>query len=248
MTHAGYFEGIGGFSLAAEWAGLETIYHCEYDYYRRDWLKHRWPSAAQEDDIRVAKGMYANIWTAGFPCQDISVANPNAVGITGNRSGLWFKLLALIEKHRPPFVILENSPLIRKKGLNIVLDGLAQIGYDAEWDVVHKTEFGFSDWRKRFFCVAYPAQIGRLHSHAVFSIEHKEIVKQKVERQKQLWAEIHGMDGLESTRKAHAYALSFDAGIPPKLAQKEIEAYGDAVCPYAALYVLELLKLFIENE
>lgn len=29
LNHSGYFEGIGGFSLGASWAGIKTVYTCE---------------------------------------------------------------------------------------------------------------------------------------------------------------------------------------------------------------------------
>lgn len=34
---------------------------------------------------------------------------------------------------RPDYVIIENSPQLRKRGLEYVLHGLSEIGYDAQW-------------------------------------------------------------------------------------------------------------------
>lgn len=53
MTHAGYFEGIGGFSLAAEWAGMKTIYTCEIEDFQNSWLTHYLPHATHERDTRT---------------------------------------------------------------------------------------------------------------------------------------------------------------------------------------------------
>ena len=34
-SHGSLFSGIGGFDLAAEQAGLENIFHCEFEEYKR---------------------------------------------------------------------------------------------------------------------------------------------------------------------------------------------------------------------
>jgi DNA (cytosine-5)-methyltransferase 1 len=35
FTHLGLFEGIGGFSLAARWAGWETLAWCEWKEFNK---------------------------------------------------------------------------------------------------------------------------------------------------------------------------------------------------------------------
>ena len=46
------FSGVGGFSLAAEWAGIETAAFCERDPYCQKVLKRHWPDVPIFDDIR----------------------------------------------------------------------------------------------------------------------------------------------------------------------------------------------------
>jgi len=41
--------------------------------------------------------------------------------------------LRIIEEMRPKFVFIENSPMLRTRGLVVVLQGLARLGYDAKW-------------------------------------------------------------------------------------------------------------------
>lgn len=50
------FSGIGGFSLAADWLGWETIAFCERDPFCQKVLKKHWPSVPIFDDIKTLKG------------------------------------------------------------------------------------------------------------------------------------------------------------------------------------------------
>lgn len=47
MTHASLFSGIGGFDLAAEWAGWTNAFNCEIDPFCRRVLKYHFPDAEQ---------------------------------------------------------------------------------------------------------------------------------------------------------------------------------------------------------
>jgi DNA (cytosine-5)-methyltransferase 1 len=45
MTHGSLFSGIGGFDLAAEWMGWKNSFHCEWNEFGQQILKHYWPEA-----------------------------------------------------------------------------------------------------------------------------------------------------------------------------------------------------------
>ena len=53
MIHLDLFSGIGGFALAAKWAGLETIAFCEKDKFCQQVLKKHWPLITCFDDIKI---------------------------------------------------------------------------------------------------------------------------------------------------------------------------------------------------
>ena len=78
FKHIGLFEGIGGFSLAARWAGWETVAWCEWNEFAQKVLKHHFPEAEGHGDItKTDFTKYANtidIVTGGFPCQPYSLA------------------------------------------------------------------------------------------------------------------------------------------------------------------------------
>lgn len=71
MTHASLFSGIGGFDLAAEWAGWTNAFNCEIDPFCRKILKYHFPDAEQYGDIRTADFAVwrdrIDVLTGGFP-------------------------------------------------------------------------------------------------------------------------------------------------------------------------------------
>jgi len=52
MKHLDLFSGIGGFSLACEWVGIETICFVENDSYCQKVLRKHWPDVPIVEDIR----------------------------------------------------------------------------------------------------------------------------------------------------------------------------------------------------
>jgi len=241
LTHADYFAGIGGFSLAAEWLGIETVYTSENDDFRHNWLKHRFNNAIHEKDITQTEGYPADIFTGGFPCQDISAANPKGKGVDGGeRSGLWHELFRVTAKHRPRYLLLENSPRLIHRGLRNILGQLASIGYDAEWNVFSKRTLGFADIRKRLFLVAYPMQI-RLDSAKVFTqvayYNGRKAIKQKID----FLSTVTGIYSLEIRNTPIPELIQSDAGLSAELVKNEIMAYGDAVCPHVAFVVMHMI-------
>jgi hypothetical protein len=120
MKHIGLFEGIGGFSLAARWAGWETIAWCEWNEFGQRVLRHHFPEAIGHGDItKTDFTPYADtidILTGGFPCQPYSLA--------GKRKGkdderhLWPEMLRAIREIRPRWVVgkMFSALLIGQEG------------------------------------------------------------------------------------------------------------------------------------
>lgn len=107
------FAGIGGFDRAFELAGAKVQFQCEVDSYCRSVLARHWPDAKLHDDIRKldpAEIPQADVWTAGFPCQDVSLARGNhgRTGLRGQHTSLFFELMALIDSIAPRVILLEN--------------------------------------------------------------------------------------------------------------------------------------------
>jgi DNA (cytosine-5)-methyltransferase 1 len=56
---------------------------------------------------------------------------------------------------KPSWVIIENVPALRSRGLGTVLRDLSSLGYDAEWDCLPASAFGAPHRRDRVFVVAH---------------------------------------------------------------------------------------------
>ena len=94
----------------------------------------------------------------GFPCQDISNAGQRA-GIDGRRSGLWSEFARIIRDVEPRYVFVENVAALVVRGIERVLGDLADLGFDAEWDVFRASDVGAPHQRARLFILAYASSV-----------------------------------------------------------------------------------------
>ncbi len=161
LKFASFFAGIGGFDLGFERAGLEPVFQCEIDPYCQAVLKRHWPKVLLHGDIQTIDASaipQADIWTAGWPCQDLSNANTNRQGLKGKRSGLFFDLSEHTRTCRPTWLVLENVAglLSAEQGTAIetVVDELEEIGYLGGWFSFNTLDAGLPQNRERIFIVA----------------------------------------------------------------------------------------------
>ncbi len=161
------FAGAGGGILKNGLLGHRTVCAVEVDEFRRAVLCARqddgtFPPFPVWDDVRTFDGRpwrgIVDVVSGGFPCQDISIAGPRT-GIHGPRSSLWFEMLRIVREVRPGFVFVENSDALVRCGLDVVLGGLAEVGYDAEWLVLGASDVGAPHVRKRCWILAADADV-----------------------------------------------------------------------------------------
>src|SRR5271165_4073414 len=79
IKHLDLCTGIGGFHIAAEWAGFETIGFSEIEPYCCKLLGEKWPGIKNYGDIRNAESFRelrgrVDVLSAGVPCQPSSLA------------------------------------------------------------------------------------------------------------------------------------------------------------------------------
>jgi DNA (cytosine-5)-methyltransferase 1 len=182
--------GFGGLDDAVlDVFGGHLAWYCQYDpddqhQYAAQIMARHAPGVPNLGDITAADYDHAepvDILTAGWPCQDMSLAGKRAGLIEGNRSGLWFHVARAIRSLRPNLVILENVRGLLSapadsdvelcpwcmgdagdgehamRALGVVLADLAELGFDAEWQGLPASDVGACHQRFRIFILAWPA-------------------------------------------------------------------------------------------
>lgn len=195
--------GVGGLDLAVEDVfDAAPAWFSQYEPPDKDgrpdkhqWaakvLAHHWPGVPNLGDLTAidwAAVEPVDILTAGFPCQNLSLAGRREGLRRGNRSGVWFHIATAIQTLRPSLVVIENVPGILSshadgdvepcpwclgdasgepplRALGAVLADLARLGFDAQWTSVNASDIGACHRRRRVFLIAWPADaqgVGRV--------------------------------------------------------------------------------------
>lgn len=156
---AGLFAGVGGLERGLRRAGHVTSLMCENDPAAMAVLRSRFPLIRLHDDVRTLNTLpeSTSLIVAGFPCQDLSQAG-KTTGIAGARSGLVGEVFRLVERHRTPWVLLENVPfmlqLARGKAMNVITSAFEELGYAWAYRVVDARAFGLPQRRRRVYLLA----------------------------------------------------------------------------------------------
>ena len=168
MTHASLFSGIGGFDLAAEWMGWENLFHCEWNPFGQQVLKHHFPNSISYNDITktdfsIHRGQ-VDILTGGFPCQPYSQSGKR-LGKEDERH-LWPEMLRTIQEVQPRWVVGENVlGLVNWNGglvFEEVQTDLEAKGYEVQAYVLPACAKNAPHRRDRVWFVAY-SNINGLH-------------------------------------------------------------------------------------
>ncbi|MCL7377047.1 DNA (cytosine-5-)-methyltransferase [Streptomyces sp. 35G-GA-8] len=186
------FSGVGGLDLGVTAAlGGHATWHAETDPHATQVLARHWPQTPNLGDVQAIDWHRVEpvcVLTAGFPCQDLSVAGPRIGLGSGTRSGLWRHVVTAIDALNPCLVVIENvrgllstragthalrhlEPCTRCVGdtpaqprmrsLGVLLADLAALGYDANWTCVRASDVGAPHQRARVFLTAWPAAPGQ---------------------------------------------------------------------------------------
>ena len=163
------FAGAGGGILASQLLGHETVCAVEWEPNCQEMLRARqadgtFPPFPIYGDVQLFDGKpwrgCIDVLAGGFPCTDISAAGKGKGIEEGEESGFWREMARLVGEIRPAYVFVENSPLLRTRGLAVVLGDLASMGYDARWGVLGAGDVGAPHHRKRMWILARPSRNG----------------------------------------------------------------------------------------
>lgn len=167
MKFIDFFSGIGGFHSGLERAGMECVGWCEFDKFAQASYRAMYDTDNLwfGDDVTKVKGKdlpKADLWTFGFPCQDISIAGKQKGIKEGTRSGLFYEIMRLLDEckeNKPKWLVCENVKNLLSidggTGFLNVIGEMAERGYSIEWKVYNSKDYGVPQNRERIYIVGY---------------------------------------------------------------------------------------------
>lgn len=253
MTHGSLFSGIGGFDLAAEWAGWQNVFHCEWNEFGQKVLKYYWPNAESFTDITKTNfSKYENkidVLSGGFPCQPYSLA--------GKRKGkederhLWPEMCRAIREIKPRWVVGENVfGLINWNGglvFHEVQSDLEAEGYEVFPFLLPAAAVNAPHRRDRIWFIAY-SQHSRLQRNVQryrkaiqfyknrktsnlfnsYPFDKWKIKKRSIGNLRTNYGISEGLDN---------YTIS-----EGKITNESIKAFGNAIVPQVALQIFNAIN------
>ena len=201
MTLGSFFDGIGGWLLAARHAGVTPVWASEIEPFPCSVTARHFPTVEQLGDITQIDPDEiepVDIICAGSPCQDLSIAGKRK-GLDGERSSLFKTAISIFHQMRertgrPRFFVWENVPgaFSSNKGLDFraVLEEIGQTEIpmppngkwanagmvelpqcQIAWRVLDAQYWGVPQRRRRIFLVADFAADGRCAGEILFEPE-----------------------------------------------------------------------------
>jgi DNA (cytosine-5)-methyltransferase 1 len=161
LTVGSLFSGIGGLDLGVERAGMTVRWQCEIDPYCCRVLAKHWPHVPNLGDVKTIDWSTVervDLVCGGFPCQPVSDAGLKRA--QDDERWLWPWMRDAIDAVRPEWVVIENVPGLRKRGLGIVRSDLHAMEYRSRPVSLSACQLGAPHTRSRLFTVAHTAGEG----------------------------------------------------------------------------------------
>jgi DNA (cytosine-5)-methyltransferase 1 len=248
MRHLDLFSGIGGFALAASWAGFRTVEFVEKDKFCKKVLEKHWPWVPIHDDIKTFNFTdKVDLLTAGFPCQPFSVAGKKK-GIKDDRY-LWPEVIRIIKQSRPTWFIGENVPGIIPM-LDPILEDLEKEGYIWRAYLISANAVNAPHKRERLWIVANSN--GKRCDNGTDNREERYIqdnLNRNIEAVHTEWSKLQPESWktmqAEDYFALNSHASRIDDGLPNRL--DRIKSLGNAIVPQVVYSLMRSIYL-IEKE
>lgn len=174
-----FFCGAGGMGIGFKQAGFEIEGAWDWDKFAVQSYKMNVGAHVKQTDIREMSRRdvpVADVWSFGFPCQDLSNANPDGEGLEGARSGLFFEVMRLLKevgsndiRNMPKVIMAENVNGL-KPYLPILEQEYAGHGYKMVYTNLNSMNFGVPQSRNRYFAVGVREDL----DHTLFSFPEND--------------------------------------------------------------------------
>jgi len=158
-----FFAGVGGFREGLEKEGFECVGWCEFDKFKQQAYRTvhdtegEWFNA-DITDVQPEDLPEADLFVGGFPCQSFSIAGKRG-GFEDTRGTLFFEVARLARARKPKYLLLENvKGLLNHDNGNTfstILNTMAELGYEWEYQVLNSKDFGVPQNRERVFIIGH---------------------------------------------------------------------------------------------
>lgn len=157
-----FFCGCGGMGLGFKEAGFTIVGAWDFDKYAVQSYRENVGDHVKQMsilDMTWKDVPKAQVWSFGFPCQDLSVAGKMKGLFEGKRSGLFFEVMRLLDETRenapenlPVFLLAENVKGL-KPYLHVLQNEYEQRGYTLDYTLFNSKYWGVPQNRERYFCI-----------------------------------------------------------------------------------------------
>lgn len=246
INHLDLFSGIGGFSLAAKWAAINTIQFVENDKFCHKVLQKNFPEIPIHDDIKTfdAINLNVNIVTGGFPCQPFSQAGKKR-GKNDNRY-LWPEFNRIIKECNPDWVIIENVVGLAVE-IDHILHDLERYGYESQAYIIPACATNAPHRRDRIWIIANAMR--KRCNNGVYYWESRSVPKNKewnVEAIQQKWSQFIPDAWTTFTARdwldLNTFIWRGNNGLSSRMDKFRLKALGNAIVPQIAYVFMEIIK------
>lgn len=129
MNVLSLFDGIscGYEALKRANIKIDKYFASEIDKYAIQVAMKNHPDILQLGDVKgldTATLPKIDLLIGGSPCQDLSIAKQNRKGLDGERSGLFWEYVRILEEVKPKYFLLENVASMSKEDKAIITEAL----------------------------------------------------------------------------------------------------------------------------
>ncbi|MDN7610955.1 DNA (cytosine-5-)-methyltransferase [Burkholderia cepacia] len=162
------FAGLGGFHLAATSVGGECVFASELQEDLRELYQSNFGMSAAGDiqEVPLESIPQHDLLCAGFPCQPFSKAGSQKGWKDAVRGTVFFRVVEILELHRPEFVVLENvAHFVNHDDGNTyqrVIEALDALGYEVDSHKLSPHHYGVPQIRERMYLVGRLRSMGGL--------------------------------------------------------------------------------------
>jgi DNA (cytosine-5)-methyltransferase 1 len=230
-----FCAGIGGFDLAAHWAGLrfDGHYFSEVDKYASAIFQKRFPEAVSLGDVRgieygkLPRGEW--VIAGGPPCQPFSLQGKRLQ--EKDERNMWPEAIMAVRRLRPRITVFENVYGALDYLDGHVLPAIEGEGYKTETVCIPASAVGADHKRERWWVISYPGGVGHKGLQMFPEVHTEKRIKTVAVKSLSVCGGAGGLGAFPGIQGE-------DHGIPHRL--DRLKCLGNAIVPRCAELIFML--------